>query len=500
MERLNVSSINSLHFVDNTNKEDPAFQEIRDEIVTLAPSQENWNKRIPATWVTLDIDLRMLKQQKRYIIRFSEVMDIDRRNEVSIGNSEEIKNCLRYMHLTGNILFFENVQDAKNQQEPFVVTHPQWIVDAFRCIIRAMRFIKSKNEKTKLQIVQIQRSGILTLELLESLLGSYRKHQDILIEIMQRLHLLVAITQETADRKWIVPSLLPPRDALLFNEVLRHPSAVTSKTLCFVFKSKLLPAIHDKLLATCLSSPKIKIKKDSEGKSLMQRGSACFMLTRACDLLVSCKGAVVSCTLINKNGETDFKGKYGLVRSFFVDRLKQVFTRFHHGNIVYELCLHCKHDICSDTCPVPILDINTDGPVRCCEYFSDDLHFLDKSDAESWMEEKESKVKSGEDIILTNAFLNSRLTDRMLSLLSRSSIGTKYELFFAYLGLQSGTIDSHKNPNTDITNVIFNLFVTWKNWKGEGATIREILEGMKKYDLDYTVAAHELGQEYNSKE
>ncbi|XP_033725605.1 uncharacterized protein LOC117315502 isoform X2 [Pecten maximus] len=493
----NISSDNQLYFVDNTNKDDSALQRIRDEIVKLAPFQKNWNKSIPATWVSLDMDLRMLKQQKRYILQFSEVLDIDKRNEVSVGDSEEIKCCLRYMHLTGNILFFENEPEGGDNQEPFVVAHPQWIVDALRCIIKAMRFIDTHDDdSTKLHIRQFQKSGILTLGLLERLWGRYRDHQDILIEIMQRLHLLVAVTEKIEIRKWIVPSLLPPTDPALFKDTLSHPHAVTSKTLCFVFKSKLLPAIYDKLLAICLSSV-LKIKKDKRGKALMQRGSACFMINRACDLLMSCTGAVVSCTLINKNGKTDFKRKCSFVRSLLSDLLKEIFTRFHHGSIVYELCLHCKHDVCSDSCPVPISDISTEGRVLCCENCPDDQHWLERSEAEPWIDQQKSKNDS--DYKLPDEILDSQPTERMMALLSQRYIGSQYELFFSFLDLKAAIISSHKTPNTELPTIIFNLFVIWRNKKDKEATVREILNGMEFMEIDYMGAADELGKEFRNR-
>ncbi|XP_033724970.1 uncharacterized protein LOC117314965 [Pecten maximus] len=491
-----TSSDCQLYFIDNTSKDDPAIQRIRDGIVKLAPCQQNWNRPIPATWVSLDMDLRMLKQQNQYIIKFSEVRDIDKRNEVSVGDSGELKCCLRYMHLTGNILFFENEAEGDDDQEPFVVTHPQWIVDALRCIIKAIRFIDThEDDSTNLHIRQFHKSGILTLGLLERLWGRYRDHQDILIEIMQRLHLLVAVTEKTENRTWIVPSLLPPRDAALFMDVLSHQHAVASKTLCFVFKSKLPPAIYDKLLAVCLSSG-LKSKKNKEKQNLVQRGSACFMISRACDLLMSCTGAVVSCTLINKNGETDFTRKRSFVRSLLSDILKQIFTQFQHGNLVYELCLHCKHEICSDTCPVPLSDIRREKRVLCCESesSSDDTHWLQSSEAESWMEPTKTKWKSGTDYRLPDDILDSQPTENMLAFLSHHYIPAECELFFIFLGLNSSTIKSHKASNTGVAKIIFDLLLTWS--KLEDATIRGILQGMKEVDLDYMNAANALRERY----
>ncbi|XP_033725603.1 uncharacterized protein LOC117315501 [Pecten maximus] len=487
-----ISSDSQLYFVDNTSNDDPAVHRIRDEIVKLAPFQKNWNKPIPATWMSLDMDLRMLKQQKRYIIQFSEVMDIDKRNEVSIGDSEEIKFCLRYMHLTGSILFFENETDSVDTQEPLIVTHPQWIVDAFRCIIKAMRFIDThEDDSTHLHIRQFLKSGILTVGLLERLMEKYQDNQDVLIQIMQRLHLLVVVTEKTDEHKWIVPALLPPGDAPLFVISRRH--AVTSKTLCFVFKSKLLPAIYDKLLALCLSSV-LRIEKDGKGNAIMKRGSACFIVNRACDLLLSCTGAVVSCTLINKNGDRDFKWKCSFVRSLLCDFIKEISTQFHHGNLVYELCLHCKHEICSDSCPIPISDIRTETRVRCCETSSDDLHWLDKSEAEPWMEKRNREL--GNDYKLLVEILDSQPTERMMALLSRRHIGSQYKLFFSFLGLKPATISSHTTPNTELPTIIFHLFVIWRNKKDKEATVREILNAMKFVELDFMDAAAELDKEF----
>ncbi|XP_033725602.1 uncharacterized protein LOC117315500 [Pecten maximus] len=359
-----------------------------------------------------------------------------------------------------------------------------------------MRFIgRHRDDSTHLHIRQFQKSGILTVGLLERLWEKHQDNQDVLIEIMQRLHLLVVVTENTDEHMWIVPALLPPGDAALFNDILSRPHTVATKTLCFVFKSKLLPVIYDKLLAICHSSG-LKFRKDGTGKAILKRGSACFMINRACDLLMSCTGSVVSCTLINKNGETDFKGKCSSVLSLLKDLLENIFTQFHHGNIVYELCLHCTHEICSDTCPVPISDVRREGRVLCCENSSDDQHWLHSSEAESWMEPTKSNRKSGTDYKLSDDILDSQPTERMIMLLSQRYIGNQYELFFSFLELKAATISSHKVPNTDLRTITYDLFVAWINKKDKQATVRVILNAMELMDLDYLGAADELGQEY----
>ncbi|XP_060083882.1 uncharacterized protein LOC132563138 [Ylistrum balloti] len=486
-----VSSSTQLYFVDNTNKHDSSIQRIRDEIVTSAKFQENWNKRIPATWVAIDIELRMLKQQKRYIMRFSEVLDIDKRNEVSIDDTEEMKSCLRYMHLTGHILFFEN--ELGSSVESFIVTHPQWIVDAFRCIIKAVRFVETHDDDSlRLHITQFQMSGILIEGLLKRLWRYYETHQDILIEIMQRLQPLVAVDKINNELAWIVPSMLKSTNGSpLFQAILSHPDAVVSKTLCFVFKSNVLPAIYDKLLAGCLSS-KLKIKTDKERKSIMGRGTACFILNRACDLLLSCKGSVVSCTLVSRNRNIHFGEKCSFVRKILCNILKDIFKKFHHGNLEYELCLHCRHDICDEDCPVPIIDIEKEGNVTCCENSPGETHSLDKSDVEPWINPE--KVRSL-DYDLPTDVLHSQPTDWMIAILSDRFIGDKYNLLFLFLGLNSTVINTCRGSDA-IGSVICNLFERWRNDKGKDATLIKLFSGMREFCLDVTGAEDAIAKEY----
>ncbi|XP_069101772.1 uncharacterized protein [Argopecten irradians] len=391
-----ISSDTNVYLVDNTNKDDPGFQQIRDHIVEVAKHQKNWGKMIPATWLNLDIDLRSLKQQKRYIVKLSEVIDIDSRNEVSIGDADEIKTFLRYMHLTGNILFFENkTEEDAYHSEPYIVTHPQLVVEAFRCIIKAMRFVDQYHQRPfYAHMRQFHKTGILTLTLLQNLWERrYREYEHFLLGIMQRLHLIVAVKDERKERLWIVPSILPSTEDTLFQPILDDTEAVISKTLCFVFTRKPIPAIFDKLLAVCISQGNdLQVKKDeATGKPLIQRGSACLMINPECSLLLSCRGAVVSCTLVNHNKQKISRGKYEFARKHIIEMLLQIFTQFHHKNIEYKLCLHCRHSICNDRCPVPIDAFAEEERIRCCKR----QHSLHRSDAKLWMEpENKSDNKS----------------------------------------------------------------------------------------------------------
>ena len=128
-----VSNYACLIPINNTTagqeSEDQNAAKIRTKLNLLLQEQSIYE--VPIVWVLLELEIRKVcNDRKCSFITYAEVLDLCKEKQLS-SNEEFIKNGLRFHHLFGDLLYFEEVEGMMN----FVITDHQWLFDNLTKIV-----------------------------------------------------------------------------------------------------------------------------------------------------------------------------------------------------------------------------------------------------------------------------------------------------------------------------------------------------------------------------
>lgn len=164
---------------------DDTVAQLRETIIRIG----NENKEeIPARWIPLEIELR--KKEHKNVLKFKEVLEINRDLEQPIWSEDQIKAFLKFHHTRGTFIYFDEGLMAEN-----VVVNPPYVVDAFRCIITSGRFCKNDNHLRPLW-QKLTSHAVLEQELIHAVWendhrNKFIEFKDVLLLVLQR-HKIIA--------------------------------------------------------------------------------------------------------------------------------------------------------------------------------------------------------------------------------------------------------------------------------------------------------------------
>jgi len=102
---------------------------IRNKLNQLLQEQSIYD--VPIIWLLLELEIRKVCNDKKCsFIAYSEILKLCKEKQLS-SNEEFIKNGLRFHHLFGVLLYFEEVEGMKN----IVITDHQWLFDNLTKIV-----------------------------------------------------------------------------------------------------------------------------------------------------------------------------------------------------------------------------------------------------------------------------------------------------------------------------------------------------------------------------
>ena len=165
---------------------------------------------IPISWFILELELR---SNDKVCIPLTEVQDICDRimPRHRRMNLKQIVEVLKFYHLLGMLLYFDEVDGMKN----FVITNPQWLFINLTKIIMC-RFKDKANDLFGAHQIGNMRNGICNIELLRRLKLDL---QGIELESFIKLLVHLKVIAPMKDSEYFMPTLLPLFDkAKIFNE------------------------------------------------------------------------------------------------------------------------------------------------------------------------------------------------------------------------------------------------------------------------------------------
>ena len=201
--------------IDNTTAgqdyEDRNAGKIRERLHEILQEQDIYD--VPIVWILIELEIRKLCQKRNCsIISYNEVLEICKQKDLSTDQTF-IKNGLRFHHLFGVLLYYENVEGMKN----VIITDHQWLLDRLTAIV-AHSYEANKDTATKNNFMY---RGILDEKLLDKLdLSSefVNNHMEALnikksfLNLLEHLKILTPIRSHKGFVQYFMPSLLPSCD------------------------------------------------------------------------------------------------------------------------------------------------------------------------------------------------------------------------------------------------------------------------------------------------
>lgn len=472
---------------------------LQQKILELASKQKYWGEKIPARWIALEKAMMEEKLKGVCILSYEEVVEIDKSTGVPIGDQERLDLFLRFQHAIGKIIYF-----SEGCLKDHVVLSPQWLIDAFKCIITARQFCIENpalvhywddlNSTGKLHQCMVE--GIFKKE------DRFCRHKDHILGLMERLDIITrpSVNQDGDENStvlqefYFVPSLLQDK---LTECQLNNYVGDTSRTaiLCYVFKSNFLPpAVFHRLLSACLS--KYPVAKQGS-QFLMFCGCGIFDLNGGMTrLVVAFYDNIIQIGLyrFSLNKYPPDATTCTSVQKFATETLKRILGRYCM-NLPFTLCLKCERSpLLSTEGLLSVDDLATTGEEMACHGHANKSHVINKyRHLQGWYSDKipsnDTKSKHEDRQVESVIFghLDAVPDNQELNRMS-ARIGKEFETLAYYLGMDAAEIFQIRSDHYfDTRSQIYHILLRWKQKSGKNATYRCLEEAFRQSEIDVDV-------------
>lgn len=187
--------------VDNSGgSADPGIAELRaciDRVAASALADDgSFGAELPLSWIELrekiedaaegtDGDHGVMPITCIFVMKLVKVRDMAR--ECGIDSDQELHDCLRFLHNTGTVVFFDEPELREH-----VVLNPQWLADAMAHVLNCPRVVQGKNSAAR----RLRERGELEDGLLRRYLWKahkFREHHDVLLKMLYRFDLIIPL-------------------------------------------------------------------------------------------------------------------------------------------------------------------------------------------------------------------------------------------------------------------------------------------------------------------
>ncbi|XP_060065829.1 uncharacterized protein LOC132546145 isoform X1 [Ylistrum balloti] len=493
--------------VNNKVRNHPGIEQLWNAIIEVAPSQSQWEKELPARWLTLEREMMRMKETGEKVMSFEDIVSLGRRCEVEINDETDIHMFLKYLHYTGSILYFgDETENLGLILAKTVILDPQWVAQAFRKIITVPKFVNRKDKRANFLWKMYQQSAILDMEYLQIVWNEERQlrlweYREVILAFMERLGLIARPNHQqriksagdgsgpeesdVAVEIYLVPSLLSGK-VICFPREMTDRYAIKTRTLCLVFSSRCVQfPVFDKLLAACIE--KFKVMK-TEDEIWLRRGFGIFRIDSVWSVVISCGNNIIKITLFKQSPVPTIEPGAGLrVRLFIEEALKNIMELYDHRDLNFAYHLHCKAIVKDGDVTVPKTELEQRKLLPCC-LSEGDKHFVYRHELHPWFSEARPPLMQDEydeEYNLASEVLERCPTEVEMLRLSKL-IGLEYFEFFVWLGLESTAISlvNIEYQSETMCARFLHMFVKWKKAESDKATIRRIMDAMKKSGLD----------------
>ena len=212
--------------IDNTTSgptnEDKSAAKIRKEIHQLLQKQDIYE--VPYIWILLELIIRKVCQERGCdFIVYTEVLELCKQKEMINYGEEFIKNGLKFHHLFGVLLYFDEVEGMEN----LIITNPKWLFDKLTSIVVYSYSVNFSNTEIR---KDFEHKGIFNITLLEKidLAAGFEKSgihieafdiQKAFLNLLRHLKIIAPIESST---KYFMPCLLSSCDITEEQKILHN--------------------------------------------------------------------------------------------------------------------------------------------------------------------------------------------------------------------------------------------------------------------------------------
>lgn len=325
--------------ISNTMDYDEEFERLRLQISGTARQMHNWGELMPLKWILFEHLIEINKKERKDFITFSNMLDMAKHPDINMVDIDDVLVFLRFQHKVGNIIFFNDIPN-------FIILNPQWLIDAFRCLVSHDIDPKLQHRNDWIEFEQNgQISESLITELFKSKLGSRCLGQtENLLKVMEKFDILVRIDKTCL---YIMPSMMP---SISFDDVcktigIEQPQCKRTSWLCLKFEF-LPPAFFNHFYVWFIRRyTPIKVSNGKQSLSSLFRGICIFDLdkSKCTKLLVTMSTDTIALQLLSFSDEE--KDLYSICSNIRKDLIEQSETikRRYDLTIFYELHFKCSN-------------------------------------------------------------------------------------------------------------------------------------------------------------
>lgn len=461
--------------VNNSKLHDENTDMLRKEILRIGQSKAR-AVEIPTRWIGLENEL---KQMTENVITLDTIKTTIIENDLPLMNEEEIKLFLQYQHVKGTLFYFDRKPVAN-----YIVLDPQYLIDAFKCIVTSERFCKKDPEIRPLWM-KLTAEGRLEMKLVNSLWNTkngFINHKDILLGYLKQHHIISeALQYDDSMEKavglgwYVVPSLLKDHcSQSVLEEYLSGKMQVQVRfVMCFEFSS-VVTLLFQRLIAATLGKWPIATFR---GENLMYVNLTAFRLNVDHDGIIEIKDNLIELSALNLCPS-------GCIDGSVVDG----FRRFAENVVSCEFAalkgskeekgIYASYYRCNDGChgmngskeiqEISYLSTKSKSFIPCPDHMP---HEIDTRRAKSeWFQED----------VISQAIPKKDISDREFSRIAQA-IGFNWRFLGLELGLTDVQIDQivEDNPHS-VAMQIYKMLIKWRLLAPDEATMENFVTVLKQ--------------------
>ncbi|XP_053375689.1 uncharacterized protein LOC123535374 isoform X2 [Mercenaria mercenaria] len=465
--------------VDNTDSKDPSLNALREAIIRTGDELSE-TVEIPLKWIQLEKSLLERKHLKLISVKF--VMAIDSGNEFPLGDMEQIKVFLRYHHAKGTLVYFDEEPISE-----YVVLDPQYLIDAFKCIITSERFCTNEPEIRPLWKTLLS-EGRLEKQLIdrqwgkpENELDMFMENKEILLSFLVKHHIISEAKTFDENAKvstglgwFVVPSLLSDHSSRTEKiEFLNGKKLTKLYFVIFFNSSPIVCTVYHRLVSAALGKwPVAKTGK----KTLLFKDMCIVRLNEDHAGILeirhdSIEMTVVSlCHATNVNSEEadSFRRFLESVTAHEFQKLRSTEETSDKPYTIMFRCNHDSHDATGSENLISMDDMRRGKVVPCPDLMPHDIDM--EMAKEEWFQDNKKMT----------AIPDSQLTGKLLSSLSQC-IGENWQLLGLELGLTQVKIDHifEDHPRSAVMR-IYAMLQKWCQEDVDKATLPVLIETLQR--------------------
>ncbi|XP_021377272.1 uncharacterized protein LOC110465638 isoform X2 [Mizuhopecten yessoensis] len=471
-----------------------AYDDLWNLVHEAAVHQSQWGQLLPATWITLERDLMLLKGQGVKVMTLDEV-NARARNLVVPLDERDVLAMLEYLHVIRSILSFQ-LENPNSR----IILDPQWLIQAFRMIVTTVKF-RQQGLDPEL-ISEYDRTRRLTIPFIDAVwtkgdAEGFMEFRDTILLYLDRLELIVKPLpkeDETCVDYFIVPCLLDEPNPNHIRPLLEQKGTIKSRTLCFEFRERFIPpAVYNKILASCIHRFEVLRLSDQNDNLYLQQGLACFAISVRWNMALHCKDSQIKVTLFSNVVKKVEEGDGYMVRVILETIIQATMKRSHQGHLRFDYYVSDDFQVKNDESMVKVL---TTTQVKSMSRRS--------TDTAVWFTVRKQMAKSSLSVPQSERTLLKRCPTPREVIRIAKYVGNTYTLFFGIIGMNEVRVQQLREQfehgqRLDFLSVLARITFAWKDEFGNKANFMQVKNAFEFCGLDLTGLFEDITQLKNDR-